>query len=163
MHRDACNEHENLGGAAVSENPMSRSSAGLALALPLLGASVGGCTVTTAPVPTTVVVGTQPAATLVVEWTIQGRRDPAGCTLSGARSIQVHIVAISGADAGTYEQVCSAFATTITLVPGTYAGTAWFLDGAGQPRTTTVTLSPFSILGDDELHTPIDFPATSFF
>lgn len=138
-------------------------STGLVMALPLMGATVCGCTVTTDPVPTTVVVGTDPSAILVVDWTIQGRRDPADCTLSAAATMQVRVVASSGADAGTYEQSCAAFAMTITLVPGTYSGTAQFLDTAGQPRSTAVTLAPFSILGNDELHTPVDFPADSFF
>lgn len=138
-------------------------TAGLVAAVPLLGASVLGCTVTAEPLPSTVIVGTQPASTLVVDWTIQLRTDPADCTLAAAASIQIHVVATSGVDAGTYEQACTAFSTSITLAPGTYSATARLLDGAGQPRTTAVNLAPFSILQNDELHTPIDFPADSFF
>jgi hypothetical protein len=135
---------------------------GLAGVLPLAGASLAGCIVTTDP-PSTVIVGTQPAGTLVVDWTIELRTDPADCALAGAVSIRISVVEGSGFDAGTYEQACTAFVTSIVLAPGSYAASAQLVDVAGVPRTTAVTLAPFTIFGNDELRAPIDFPASSFF
>lgn len=135
----------------------------LALALPLLGASMVGCTVTAEPIPTVVIVGTEPAATLIVDWTIELRADPRDCALSGAASIEITVVADSGFDAGTFVQDCAAFSTSIPLAPGTYAASAQLVDIAGVPRTTAVTLAPFTLFRNDQLVVPVDFPADSFF
>jgi hypothetical protein len=138
-------------------------TAGLAIALPLLGASVSGCTVTAEPAPAAVIVPTQPSSTLVVDWTIELRTNPADCSLSGAATIQIQVITTSGLDAGTYEQACSAFSTSITLAPGSYSASALLVDAVGQARTTSVIIQPFTLLGNDVLHTPVDFPAASFF
>lgn len=136
---------------------------GLALALPLLGASVTGCIIDTEPVPTSVIVGTQPSSVLVVDWTIELRRDSRDCVTLGAASIQIFVLASSGVEVGTFEQACATFATSISLAAGTYSATAQLIDSAGQARTTAATIAPFTLFGNDELHTPVDFPATSFY
>lgn len=129
------------------------------VALPLLAAGVSGCA-TTDP---DVIVVTTTAGTLIVDWTIEGRVDPADCQLTGSAVVQIHLVESSGFDAGTYEQDCTVFSTSIVLDPGTYAATALLVDFAGQPRSTVVTLAPFTFFGNDLLRAPIDFPADSFF
>lgn len=106
---------------------------------------------------------TVPAGTLIVDWSIRLTKDPADCAVSGAAAIQIHIVSLSGFDAGTFQQSCEAFSTSIVLDPDDYTGTAQLIDGAGNPRTTAVSLQPFSIFGGDQLETPVDFPADSFF
>jgi hypothetical protein len=138
-------------------------SLGLAVVLPVVGASVAGCIVTTEPLPSAVILGTEPAGTLVVDWSIELRTDPADCAYWGADSIRISVVERTGVDGGTYEQGCAAFVTSIVLARGSYAASAQLVDVAGVPRSTTVTLAPFSIFGNDELRAPIDFPAASFF
>jgi len=130
----------------------------LGVALPVLAMGAQGCSSN----PDVVVVSTAPG-TLIVDWTIEGRVDPADCDFSGAAVVQVHVVDSSGLDAGTYEQACTVFSTSIVLDPGTYAATALLLDAARQPRSTVVTLAPFTFFGNDFLRAPIDFPADSFF
>jgi hypothetical protein len=132
-------------------------------ALPFLAAAVSGCTVTAEPTPAAVVVGTSPAGTLIVDWTIELRSDPTDCALVAASTLQVHVFTVSGADAGTFAQTCTAFSTSIVLDPGSYSATAQLLNDAGQARSTAVAIQPFTLVGNDVLHTPVDFPADSFF
>jgi hypothetical protein len=132
-------------------------------AVPLLAAMATGCTATVEPTPTAVVVPTESTGTLIVDWTIQLRTDPGDCNLSGATAIQIDVVTTSGLTAGTFQQACSAFSTSIGLNPGSYQATAFLLDPGGNARTTAVTLAPFTILGGDVVSIPIDFPANSFF
>jgi hypothetical protein len=131
--------------------------------LSLLFAVTPGCTARIDPTPATTVVGTAPAGQVVVDWTIRSQTDPGDCRLSSASSISIHVVTLGGRDAGTYAQACDAFSTSIALDPGDYEGTARLIDGAGQPRTTTVVIAPFSLWGNDVFQVPIDFPAPSFF
>lgn len=138
-------------------------SVALAATLPLLGATATGCTVSTDATPTTVVAATDPIGVLVVDWTIELTRDPADCQIAGVASIQIQIVTTTGLDAGFFEQACTAFSTSITLTPGTYSATAVLVDSAGTPRTTSVDIAPFTLFGNDEFRTPIDFPVTSFY
>lgn len=141
---------------------MARSTSWAALALVAL-LPVAACTTTVQPVPVAVIVPTESTGTLVVEWTIRAGTDPGDCSLSGAAAIRIHIVTIDVLDAGTYEQACGAFATSITLAPGTYEASALLVDAGGGPRTTSVPIQAFTILGADVLTIPIDFPGDSFF
>jgi len=141
---------------------MARSASWAALALVAL-LPVSACTTTVEPVPTAVIVPTESTGTLVVAWTIRAGTDPGDCSLSGAAAIRIHVVTIDVVDAGTYEQACGAFATSITLPPGTYEASALLVDAGGGDRTTSVPIQAFTILGADVLTIPIDFPANSFF
>jgi hypothetical protein len=100
---------------------------------------------------------------VVVDWTIDGAKDPALCDLSGAAAISIELYTINGAYAGTYEQDCDVFGTSIGLYPDRYEGDAVLIDRDGAERTTPVFLAPFRIYGDDELILPIDFPSDSFY
>src|SRR5690349_8889861 len=110
-----------------------------------------GCSGGSSP-PTAVVVPepTQPigafTGTLTLDWTIDGATDPNRCNASVATTLEVHVVNSAGFDAGTFQQACEAFATSITLDVGSYTATALLLDAAGQPRTTAVPINPFTIL-----------------
>jgi hypothetical protein len=68
----------------------------------------------------------------------------------------------SGREVGVWRQQCNAFATTITLYPGEYTAVARLVDGAGNPRTTDVQVTQFSIHGNDVMDVPVDFPGSSF-
>jgi hypothetical protein len=123
-----------------------------------------GCTATveptgTAPPPVLV----ESTGTLTVDWSINGTKDPNQCSQGAAAAIQISVTDSSGISAGTYQQSCSTFATSITLSAGSYTADAMLIDSAGAPRTTTVPMNPFTIRGNDVLDTPIDFPAASFF
>lgn len=138
------------------------------LVLPLLClAALGvGCTasVDTNPPPPP---PPEPIATsqgqVVLDWSINGAKDPNLCYQSNAATLSVEIFDGFGQSAGTFAQDCTAFATTITLAPDNYTASALLLDGNGQPRTTAVPVNPFTIRGSDQLSIPIDFPSSSFY
>lgn len=131
-----------------------------------LAACAAGCTVQSND-PTPVVVTNDPTVpaqgTLTMEWTISGSTDPSRCNQSVVNSFQITIEFENGASAGTYQQACGTFATSIPLAAGRYRAQAELVDAAGQPRTTSIDVVPFTIVGGDELHVPVDFPADSFF
>jgi hypothetical protein len=121
-----------------------------------------GCTVTTAPVPTAVILATETTGTLVVSWTIERRADRDACDGAAVTAVRIHLVTAAGTDAGTYEQDCRAFSTTVRLDAATYAGSAILLDALGGARTSTMTLRSFTVLGGDVITTRIDFAIETF-
>jgi hypothetical protein len=128
-----------------------------------LAALAIGLTACTAQVSTAPVVVPPASSTLIVDWTINGTNDPNQCFQSSAAAIQVSVTASGGVPAGTFQQSCTAFATSITLSAGSYIADAVLLDPSGTPRTTSVPINPFTLNGGDTLSIPIDFPASSFF
>jgi hypothetical protein len=104
-----------------------------------------------------------PTGSVVMDWTINGAKDPAHCQISGAAVLHVSLHHAGGAFAGEYAQDCAAFATTIEgLVPDTYGGHVELVDQAGRPRTTSVDLAPFDVIGNATVVVDMDFPADSF-
>jgi len=136
--------------------------------LALLIAPLTGCFVETSgdssPPPPPEPVPVAPAnGTLVLDWSINGTTDPNQCYQSSAAAIAISVAFDDGTPAGTFQQDCTTFATSITLQAGRYTASAELIDANGSPRTTAVPINPFSINGNDQLNIPIDFPASSFF
>ena len=126
-----------------------------------LSTALPACVVETAdsgPAPVVVDSGT-----LVLDWSIDGTKDPDQCDQSDSRTLDVTVTRADGASAGEFQQSCRSFATSIDLPPGTYSADALLLDSSGADRTTAVHVHPFDILGGDELSVPIDFSAGSFY
>ena len=127
----------------------------------ILASSLPACLVETADNgPPPVVVDT---GTLVLDWTIDGSKDPEQCDQSDSRTLDVTVTRADGASAGEFQESCRAFATSIDLPRGTYFADAVLLDATGADRTTAVHVHTFDILGGDELSVPIDFSAGSFY
>jgi hypothetical protein len=99
---------------------------------------------------------------LVVDWTINGQRDPDQCDQGNAESIAIVVYRSDGVALAEYQDACSAFATHIDLPPGAYSAEAVLIDPTGVERTTTVNMQSFEIFAGIELDIPIDFPASSF-
>jgi hypothetical protein len=98
-----------------------------------------------------------------LDWTIQGTKDPAQCTAFGATTFNVALYNGAGGQ-GQWTQDCAAFATTISgLAADTYTGNANLLDATDAPRTTTVSLAPFAVIGGTTVTVAVDFPGRSFF
>lgn len=136
---------------------MRRAGSIAPLALLLLG-----CATATGPVPEAVVLGTESTGTLVVMWTIGLHTDRNACAREAATTIRIHLTTAGGADAGTYEDTCTAFSTSLRLDPATYQGSAVMLDARGATRTSNVPLQSFTVLGGDVITTSIDFSITTF-
>ncbi len=126
------------------------------LGLPACGEGASGVYVE--PPPIAVARGS-----LVLDWSINGYVDPSLCRQSQATTLEVSIDPLDGGPGGTFSKDCEAFATTIGLPVGRYFASALLLDLFGNPRTTAVTIPPFSIYGNDQLRIPIDFPPSSFY
>lgn len=135
----------------------------LGLALAALASTAAACTASVTPAPEPVPVVVTSTGTLTVDWTINGTKDPDQCSQGAAAAIQITVTDPNLNPVGTFEQSCTAFATSITLNAGQYAAQARLIDAVGTPRTTTIDINPFTILGNDDFTTPIDFSASSFF
>lgn len=122
---------------------------------------LSGCFVSTTndPVDTTPLPG---EGTLVVDWTINGSTDPNQCNQASATRLEIIVVPDVG-PSSRFSQDCELFGASIPLDPGGYSASALLVDADGNARTTTITIDAFTLRGNDELHTPIDFPASSFF
>jgi hypothetical protein len=100
--------------------------------------------------------------TLILDWSIDGTKDPNQCVQAQVDAIDITVFA-TGDHVGTaYTQHCETFATSIILTSGDYSADVVLVTAHGSPRTTTLAVHPFVILGNDELTIPIDFPADSF-
>src|SRR5690242_4855902 len=82
----------------------------------------------------TTVVQSPSDGTLTLDWTINGTHDPAQCNQGAVATIDITVDTIDGASAGEFQQDCGAFATTITLPPGSYTASAVLLDASGADR-----------------------------
>lgn len=108
---------------------------------------------------TTVVNDAQ--GTLVVDWTIDGTKEPAECQQGAATTLDV-TVGSSNDYSHEYQADCAAFSTSIDLPAGSYTATAVLVDDAGNDRTTPIDINPFRIHDSEVFTAPIDFPAGSF-
>jgi hypothetical protein len=100
----------------------------------------------------------------VMDWTIDGTKDPARCRSTGADTFHIALYNSGGHFAGEYVQDCTTFATSIGgLVPDTYTGQADLLDANGAARTTTVDLAAFDVIEGTSVTVGLDFPSNSFF
>jgi hypothetical protein len=102
------------------------------------------------------------SGSLILDWTIDGTKDPDQCDQADASTLDVIVSRSNGAPAGEFQQSCRAFANSVELAPGSYSADAVLLDSTGEARTTSVHVHAFEILGNDELSIPIDFSAGSF-
>ena len=131
------------------------------LGLALSAALLPGCVVAADdPGPGPVVAD---SGSLVLDWSIDGSKNSDQCNQSDAATLDITVSTSSGAPAGEFQQSCSAFATTVDLPPGHYDAQAVLIDSSGHDRTTPVQVGSFTILGNDELSVPVDFPASSFY
>jgi hypothetical protein len=134
---------------------------GVALCAALPGCFIDGGD-SSGPAPGPAPAPVADTGSLVLDWTVDGTKDPDQCDQGAAAAIDVTVTAADGSPAGEFQQSCRAFATSIDLPRGSYTADAVLLDSSGQDRTTPVQVRPFDILGGDELTIPIDFSAGSF-
>ncbi len=134
----------------------------LGLALAAIASSATGCTASVSPAPEPAPVVVTSTGSLTVDWSINGTKDPNQCSQGAAAAIEITVTDSNQAAVGTFQQSCTAFATSITLSAGRYQAQARLIDAVGAPRTTTVDINAFTILGNDDFTAPIEFSASSF-
>jgi hypothetical protein len=101
--------------------------------------------------------------TLIVQWTITGRRDPMDCSGLGAERFDL---SARPASAPTEEQLvdapCDAFQISIDLSPGSYTGETLLVDRLDRPVTLSVPLEQVEIVAGREVVKSVDFPVGAF-
>lgn len=101
--------------------------------------------------------------TFIVDWSINGVKDPSQCVQSSSAQIDITINTAAGVFVGRYQQLCDTFATSIQLEAGSYTASALLIDANSTQRTTAAPIGAFTIVAGTETTAPIDFPAASFF
>jgi hypothetical protein len=122
-----------------------------------------GCSVDASPNFPETTPTTSTSGALTVQWTIVGSSEPVTCDAAAATAIDITILDSTGTNVVTrLQQSCNAFATSIALEQGIYAAQARLIGDGGAPRTSTVLIDFFTILGQSQWMQPVDFPKTSF-
>jgi hypothetical protein len=103
-----------------------------------------------------------PEGTLIVAWTLGGTTEPNRCSEALVDTIQIRVTRGDGSFAGVFEQLCTAFATSIPLEEGRYSAVATPVDVDKGARATSVAINMFAVHGDELLRAPIDFPTAAF-
>jgi hypothetical protein len=99
---------------------------------------------------------------LLLDWTLDGEKDADRCAKQGVAVVRVDVFDAHGQFVGGFEPECRAFATTISLAPGTYSATAHLADRGGAARTTPIQLASWTIQEGATQDVTLDFPASSF-
>lgn len=135
-----------------------RFAPGLTVVVVAIAMGCGGSSHRAGPQPTE----TSTTGSLTVDWTVQGSADPIACTSAAATAIEITVIDNANQTIGRFQESCSAFATSIALEKGIYAGSARLLDAAGTPITRASSIDSFTMHVKSELTVPIDFPASAF-
>jgi hypothetical protein len=134
--------------------------------LPLL---LPPCIITAGAVSVAPVAAAQPPSpeppaavgTLIVQWTISGRRDPIDCGGLGVDRLELSLQAAPG-DEEQADGPCDAFQISLDLAPGTYNGDVVLVDRLNRPVTLAVPLEQIDIVAGRELVKSVDFPVGVF-
>jgi hypothetical protein len=103
----------------------------------------------------------QPSGTLVIDWTVDGSKDPQACRDFGVDRVSVVVRTRSGAFVEELLPLCERFETAIELVPTRYLVDAVLLDFERFELTTTV-LANASVYDFEIAIVPVGFPRDSF-
>jgi len=99
--------------------------------------------------------------TLVVDWTVDGTKDPGSCRDFGADALSIVLRTRSGSFIDELQPLCERFSTAIDLSPGSYRVDVVLLDPAGGEITTTVHANAL-IYDYETTFSAFDFPLDSF-
>jgi hypothetical protein len=100
--------------------------------------------------------------TLVIDWTVDGSKSPAACRHFRADTLDIVIHTSDGIFVDELREYCGSFATSIDLLPDSYAIDAVLLDVNGVELTSAVT-DRLPVYRYETSVSAIDFPADSFF
>ncbi len=103
----------------------------------------------------------RPSGTLVVDWTVDGTKDPQACRDFGVDRVSVVLRTRSGAFVEELRPLCERFETALELVPARYLVDAVLLDFERFELTTTV-FADASVYDFETTIVPVGFPSDSF-
>jgi hypothetical protein len=128
-------------------------------------AGLGGCYVTTEPLPIPEPIPNPvPVAQtgrLTLSWTVDGSHSSPACTELGAYDLQLVITDSLDRPVTTVTAPCSDFNLTVRLPAGNYEGNVRLLDAGGSDLTTALPLHDIRIIPGTKLTLDIDFPSSS--
>jgi hypothetical protein len=99
--------------------------------------------------------------TLVVDWTVDGTKDPRACRDFGADAVSIVLRTRGGSFIDELQPLCERFSTAVDLSPGSYRVDVVLLDPAGVEITTTVYASAL-VYDYETTFSAFDFPFDSF-
>jgi hypothetical protein len=102
-----------------------------------------------------------PDGTLVVDWTVDGSKDPTACSDNGADSFDVIITTSDGVTVDDTRANCEDFSLSVSLPPDLYSIDGVLLDAHGHQITTAVR-DRVRVRPAESDVSAIDFPADSF-
>jgi hypothetical protein len=141
-------------------SPLRASMRGTALAAALAASSaIGGCFVNA----TDEVVVAPATGSVTMRWSIAGSFDPIACDDFALADARIDLYDAGGAPISTVFVDCRAFATRIDVSAGTYSARIEMVDGARQPRSTSIPISSFTVFRGTNVNVDTDFPPDSFF
>jgi hypothetical protein len=111
----------------------------------------------------TVVVVPAGPGSVTFRWSIDGSFDPRACDAFFAQNARFDLYDINGSPITTSFVDCRAFTATFDLNPGQYSARIEMVDSAGNPRTTSLPIQPFTVTSGTNLNIDTDFPRDSFF
>lgn len=100
---------------------------------------------------------------VTIRWSIAGAFDPSACDAFGVADARIDLYDGFGQPIQTTFVDCRAFAARFDLIEGRYSARVEMVDPARQPLSTSVAISPFTIVGGTNLNIDTDFPPDSFF
>ena len=128
-------------------------------------AGLGGCYVTTEPVPIPETIPDPgPVAQtgrLTLSWTVDGSHSAPACTELGAYDLELVITDSLARPVTTVTAPCSDFTLPVRLPAGRYEANARLVDASGGDLTTALPLHDIRIIPGSKLTLDIDFPSSS--
>lgn len=124
-------------------------------------AAGAGCTATVDATPTTHV--SERTGSLTLRWSVDGTFAASECDAFAVANARVDIYDANGSPISTTFSDCRNFSATFDLAPGRYSARIQMTDSGNQPRSTSLAISPFTIVSSTNLSIDSDFPRESFY
>jgi len=116
--------------------------------------STGGCFFSTSDHPH--------LGTLIVDWTVEGSKDPDACIANAVDRVDVVLRTWDGRFVDEFQENCEEFELAVDLDPGDYEVDALLVDRRGAELTTSVQ-DDVRIYSGRGTVSAVDFPPSSFF
>lgn len=118
------------------------------------GGGEGSATITTVP---------QRTGSVTFRWSVDSSFSPSACDAFAVENTRVDIYDVQGAPISTTFVDCRTFSATFDLREGRYSARLQMTDLDNQPRSTSLPISSFTIVGGTNLNIDSDFPRDSFY
>lgn len=112
---------------------------------------------------TTITTVPQQTGTVTFRWSVDSSFQPAACDAFAVAKTRVDLYNANGTPISTTFVDCRSFTATFELIAGRYSARLQMVDGANQPRSTSLAIAPFTVAIGTNLGIDSDFPRDSFY